>query len=240
MKIQFLIPGRVEPWMVDYFSSFLPADVDIAGIDKGGVIESRQDLANALPGGLDAIVLAEKNGYDAVFNCCLSDSGVEQGRELVDIPVVGTQLVSMHVYAMLGNRFTVFAPNEYIRRYIKKLIHEYGFEGKATVRALQESVAADAAIGSFLAYEKGGDRPDLIIRDITDQCVRAIEEDDAEVLGIGCGALVWAADMVTEDLRERGYDIPVLNPYTVALEIARSFVNLGLNHGYIVRPPEMP
>jgi allantoin racemase len=237
MKIQLLVPGNVDPWMEEYFHCFLPQDVDLAGISSGGVIESRQDLAVALPEVLEAIVAAEKNGYDAVFTVCLSDTGVEQGRELVNIPVMGTQLVSMHVYAMLGHNFTVFAPNEYIRRYIKELIHKYDFDGKATARALKESVMADVAVGAFLEYRKGGKRPDSIIEDIADQCILAIEEDDAEVLGIGCGALVWAAEMVTEELEAKGYDIPVLNPYKVVLEITKAFVKLGLNHGYIVRPP---
>ncbi|MEW6602845.1 MAG: aspartate/glutamate racemase family protein, partial [Nitrospirota bacterium] len=176
--------------------------------------ESRQDLAIMLPDVIEAIVEAEKKGYDAVFSACLTDSGIAEGRELVNIPVLGSLKVSMHVYAMLGHRFTILMPNEYIGKYIQETIHKYGFEGRGSVRALKRSMTAEDAVSAFLQYKRGGKSPGFIIDDLVSECVDAIREDDAEVLGMGCGTLVWAADMVSDELRKRGYDIPVLNPYS--------------------------
>jgi len=240
MKIQFLVPGKLEPEIVEYLRCVVPPDVEIGGLTKGGVIESRWDLAQGLPETLEAIVSAEKNGYDAVCLACLSDTGAEEGRELVNIPVLAPLQVSMHVCSILGHRFTILVPNEYMRRYMQELITKYGFDGRGSVRTLKKPMPPDQAQIVFMEYKKSGKHPASMVEDLVSECMDAIKEDDAEVLGMGCGSLVWLADMVRDELEKRGYDIPVLNPWAVTIEVARALVNLKLNHGYIVRPPTMP
>ena len=240
MKIQFIVPAKLEPELVEYLSCVVAPDVDIVGLSKGGVIESRRDLALILPETLETIVAAEKGGCDAVCLACLSDTGLEEGRELVNIPVLAPLKVSMHVCSILGHKFAILVPNEYMRRYMQELITKYGFDSRGSVRTLKKPMPPDQAQIVFMEYKKSGKRPTSMIEDLVSECMDAIKEDDAEVLGMGCGSLVWLADMVRDELGKRGYDIPVLNPWAVTIEIGRALVNLKLKHGYIIRPPIMP
>ena len=52
-----------------------------------------------------AYVQAEKEGYDAVVPLGMLDLGVDGGRSLVDIPVIGPAQACLHVAALLGERF---------------------------------------------------------------------------------------------------------------------------------------
>jgi allantoin racemase len=64
-------------------------------------------LGVAVPAFLDAYREAEKQGYDAVVPLGTLDLGVDAGRSVVDIPVVGPSEAMLHIAAMLGRRFGI-------------------------------------------------------------------------------------------------------------------------------------
>jgi hypothetical protein len=53
------------------------------------------------------IVAAEKEGFDAAITACYYDPILRELRTAVDIPVVGIAEASMHMAAILGNKFGV-------------------------------------------------------------------------------------------------------------------------------------
>jgi allantoin racemase len=64
-------------------------------------------LGLAVPAFVDAYREAEKQGYDAVVPLGTLDLGVDAGRCVVDIPVVGPSESMLHIASMLGRRFGI-------------------------------------------------------------------------------------------------------------------------------------
>ena len=113
-----------------------------------------------LPEILDKIIESENNGMDAVIVDCMEDPGVEEGRRLVDIPVVGPGHAAMNMAVILGHRFSILYPMEQLV-FIRQLVHKYqlssmlasikylpcGLEGiitdtKSTMESLQQTAIA--------------------------------------------------------------------------------------------------
>ena len=81
-----IVPVKATP----YYSSLTP---DLLGV--------------AVPAFLDAYREAERQGYDAVVPLGTLDFGVDAGRCVVDIPVVGPSEAMLHIASMLGRRFGI-------------------------------------------------------------------------------------------------------------------------------------
>src|SRR5258707_15210592 len=71
-----------------------------------------------------AYLQAEREGYDAAVPLGTLDLGVDGGRSLVDIPVVGPCEAMFHVAAQLGERFGIICYHQsVIPRQIKQTHH---------------------------------------------------------------------------------------------------------------------
>ena len=73
-----------------------------------------------------------------------------------------------------------------------------------------------------------------------DSIVSAIEEDGAEVITFGCSALFWLKPFVRNGLLELGWDVPILEGYSCAIELAKSMVNLDIDASSLMFPPDHP
>jgi allantoin racemase len=71
-------------------------------------------LGLAVPPFLDAFRDAEKQGYDAVVPLGTLDLGVDAGRSVVDIPVVGPAEAMLHIASMLGRRFGLLMYHDFV------------------------------------------------------------------------------------------------------------------------------
>jgi allantoin racemase len=63
---------------------------------------------------IDAFREAEKQGYDAVVPLGTLDLGVDAGRSVVDIPVVGPSESMLHIASMLGRRFGILMYHDFV------------------------------------------------------------------------------------------------------------------------------
>ena len=83
---------------------------------------------------------AEKQGYDAFLIGNITDAGLREARELVNIPVLGLSETSLHVASMMGASFGLIAIAE---RWVPRLmenVERYGLRGKlAGIEAMQTS-----------------------------------------------------------------------------------------------------
>jgi len=70
--------------------------------------------------------------------------------------------------------------------------------------------------------------------------VAAIEEDGAEVLTMGCSATFWLQPFVEQRLKALGWDIPVLEGYSSAIQLAKLYVDLGITASALTFPPDHP
>lgn len=223
IRIRLIFPGvntnLYSSASLNYFKS-REFEVEIAYSQAGpATIASRYEGAIAIPGVLQQISLAEKEGADAVVVDCMGDPGVEEGRELVHIPVIGPSQTAMHVASTLGERFAVITMTDSVNPLVRQ---------HARLRHLEARLAAVLSIGI---------PPALLQQDATktiaaiyENAIQAISEYGADTIIFGCTGMMGCAENVREYLLKKGYDIPVIDPTPLAIHYAKMLVELKLSH----------
>jgi allantoin racemase len=173
-------------------------------------IEGYYDEALSLAGLLDAI---EQNpGHDAVVIACFDDTGLDAARCLTDKPVVGIGEAGYRMASMLCNHFSVVTT---LARSIPALQHNllrYGMERQCTkVRA------SDVAV---LELE---DENSAAVDKIKMEIAKAIEQDNAEAIVLGCAGMAELASSLQDH-----FQVPVLGGVSCAVALCESMVRLGL------------
>lgn len=175
-------------------------------------IEGYYDEAFALPGLLKAIAQAERDGAQAAVIACFDDTGLDAARAMATIPVIGICEAALVTAAFIAKRFTVVTTMERSRVPIEELAHRYGMAGRAKIRAANIAVLA-------LEDPNSGTRDQL-----RSEIVRAIAEDNAEAIVLGCAGM---ADLA-RDLSHQ-FGLPVIDGVGAAVKQAEALVALGLS-----------
>jgi allantoin racemase len=79
---------------------------------------------------LNNMIRAEKEGYDAFVIGCDLEPGLEEGKAMLNIPVVGISEASYHLAMMLGHLFTVVTCSMAFFNIFKRQVEKYGLAGK--------------------------------------------------------------------------------------------------------------
>jgi len=79
---------------------------------------------------LNNMLRAEREGYDAVVIGCTLDLAMEEGRSMLDIPVVGISETSFHMAMMLGHLFAVVTSSTAFFNLFKEQTERYGVSNK--------------------------------------------------------------------------------------------------------------
>ena len=82
--------------------------------------------------------------------------------------------------------------------------------------------------------------PSEMLEAAVTEAIAAIEEDGAEVITFGCSGLFWMQPFLEKRLSEIGWEIPVLEGYRCAIELAKLMVNLGLTASGLAYPGDRP
>jgi allantoin racemase len=95
---------------------------------------------------LNNMLRAEKEGYDAFVMGCTLDVGLEEGKSMVDIPVVGISETSYHMAMMLGHLFAVVTSSSAFFEVFKGQTERYGLsdrylQGPYIYAASEEDIA---------------------------------------------------------------------------------------------------
>jgi len=217
----------------EYFAGV--EDVDVVDVKQGpDVIRSRVDQALA---GVDSVRLAkeaERAGYGAIVIDCHGDPNLYHLREAVRIPVLGVMQVAMHFCSMLAHRFSIIVPEElYTKRSKEDLIIRYGFESKiASVRM----IAFGKPLDVIAELSRRKPAPKEIIEPAFRECIAAIKDDDAGAITFGCAALFNTVDELEKRLREKGFEVPIINPLPFTVEVARLLINQKISHSTVSFP----
>jgi allantoin racemase len=175
----------------------------------------------SIEGHLDAVVAAEatlevlmerRDEFDAFVIACFDDPGLYAAREVLAAPVFGIAESAMLMACMLGNSFSILTSPARSKPGMQELVRRYGLEHRcASVRTVDLPVLAlddDAAATRSLFAGEGR---------------RALEEDGAEVLLLGCAGLAH----FDKEL-ERELDAPVLDGVACAVKLAEACTGYGL------------
>jgi len=171
----------------------------------------------------DAFIRAEQEGYDAVVPLGMLDLGVDGGRSLVDIPVVGPCEAAMHIAALVGDRFGVIC------------YHASGVpRHRAQFRALgvEDRIAGIRCTGLLLRDMAA--HHDQVVENFVKQARHLIDEEGADVIipfGISQCPVHMKPDWLSREL-----GVPVVEGIGAPIRMAALMVKLGLKHSRIRWP----
>jgi allantoin racemase len=184
--------------------------------------------AEAQIGGAIALeMLAEHHGADAAIIAAFGDPGLFAARELFDIPVVGMSEAAMLTARMLGRRFAIVTFTTQLVAWFRDCVDMHGMGSYCVaVRALSEPFASMTSVQV--------DKEDRLV----ELALRAVEEDDADVIILAGAPLAGLADKVREKI-----PVPVVDPIAAAVKQAEALVALSTRKataGSFRRPAAKP
>lgn len=194
----------------------------------GPLVQTREDLMEVSWGVLQRVRAASESGlYDAIVIQGYLDPVLYPAREVSNIPVLGCGNSAVHVASLLGHRFSILDTLECMAIMIRENNRVYEFDHKlASVRSIEFPVR------EVMRKER---LPELVDA-MEQQAVLAMEDDGADTLILGCTALSWLVPHVRKRLKEKKINVPVIEPIHCAVTLARSLVEMRLNHSPLAYP----
>ncbi|AIO34326.1 aspartate/glutamate racemase family protein [Burkholderia pseudomultivorans] len=175
-------------------------------------IEGYYDEALATPGLLAEIAQGERDGFDAYVIACFGDPGLYAARELARGPVIGIAEAAMHAASVLAPGFSVVTTLARTCGMAWHLAERYGMK-----RFCRNVRATDVAVLEL-------DRPGSAARRIiVDECRRALDEDGADAIVLGCAGMAEFAHEIEQQI-----GAPVVEGVTAAVKWAEALVALRL------------
>ena len=158
-------------------------------------------------------VMAYDQPFDAVIQAGYGEHGREGLQELLNVPVVDITEAAASTAMFLGHAYSVVTTLDRTVPLIEDRLKLAGlYQRCASVRA------------SGMAVLELEENPRAAMEAIVRQAERAIHEDKAEVICLGCGGMAG----LDEQIRQRT-GVPVVDGVTAAVTIAESLVRLGLS-----------
>ncbi len=220
-----------------------------ASLDPLAGVETREEFmligARRLPIVREA---CESGRYDAIVLLGGGDPGFLEAREIghrYGIPVTACAHAQMHVAAMLGEKFSFLDVGELHNVRMRDLVVQYRFSERcASIRNIEFQLPRSAApaprpvTGEKEKAERGDHSP--MLEAAVAEVEAAIEQDGAEVVGIGCSALYWMQPYLERRLAASGWAVPVLEGYRCAILQAKLLAGLGVDASGLAFPDERP
>jgi allantoin racemase len=180
---------------------------------KGPVsIEGHYDEAVSVIGLLEEIHAGEADGVDGYIIACFGDPGLLAAREIARGPVLGIAEAAMHAASFVATGFSIVTTLERTRIIAEHLVHAYGMEPFCRRVRASELAVLD------LMDERSDAR-----RIITEECRRALAEDGAGAIVLGCSAMTDLTTALTRELR-----VPVIDGVAAAVKFTEALIGLGL------------
>lgn len=161
---------------------------------------------------------ASENNFDAMVIGCFYDPGIEDAREISgDTIVIAPCQASVQIAANLCNKFSVIVGEQKWVEQMTERVHTYGYGNwLASMRSIE------------LGANQLQDDCDLTIDRIIKAGRKAIEEDHAEALILGC---TCNFGLFTEIQNELG--VPVIDPIVAAFKMAEHFSELKRDFNWV-------
>jgi allantoin racemase len=158
-------------------------------------------------------VLAYDEPYDAVVQAGFGEHGREGLQELLDVPVVDITEAAAHVACLLGHRYSVVTT---LHRAVPQI------EDRLRVAGLLDRCASVRASG--LGVLELEDDTGRALDAIAAEALRAVRDDHADVICLGCGGMAGLDEKV-----RAATGTPVVDGVAAAVKLAEALVGLGLS-----------
>jgi allantoin racemase len=158
-------------------------------------------------------VVTYDGDFDAVIQAGYGEHGREGLQELLDVPVVDITEAAASIACLLGHKYSVVTTLDRTLPLI---------EDRLLLAGLLSRCASVRSSGlSVLQLEED---QDAAVKAIVTEAERAVREDKAEVICLGCGGMA-GLDAAVRDAT----GVPVVDGVTAAVKLAESLVSLGLS-----------
>lgn len=222
-RIRIIAPVATDAFnarILEAVQPVLPPDVqvDVRNIEAGHpCIESRWNLSQNAPGVVRLAKETEQEGYHGIFVTDFDMCGVEACREIVDIPVVGGFVPCAFTALALSQRFSIVTVLPGTVGMQLDHIRHYGLsESFASIRAI------DCPVDQLSDL-------DVVAGRVFDEGLKAIREDGAQSLLLGCTGFIGIAARVQTLLSDvLGTFVPVIDPNEASFGFLVSLVRSGL------------
>jgi allantoin racemase len=190
-----------------------PAGVDVVGTHPAVGVDSVESHAEEAIAALGVIeqVRAQDAVTDAFVIACFGDTGVAAAREVASGPVVGMTEAALQAACLVAHRFTVITMPARTIAHSERVVADLGLRHRCTVRAVDVPVH-DLEAGSAHLLDA-----------FAAEGRRAIDEDGAEAVVLGCAGL---ADLVEPLGAALG--VPVVEGVAAAVGSAAALLAMGL------------
>ena len=222
MKLKVIVPittkALEEETKKEIAKIGLPGvDIEVERIEYGTAsIESMYDEMLCAPGIIKVAERAQAHGFDGVFIDCMGDPALDAVRERLDIPVVGAARPCMLYAADLASKFTIVTVVENVIGMFENQARGLGLRDKlASVRT------TDIPVLDLADKEK-------TVKALVGESVRAIEEDGAHAIILGCTGMMGVAEDLGKALEQKGYEVPVVYPVPTAIRYLETLISLKL------------
>lgn len=217
--IRPIISKREDKLEEDLFYPFLSSDTEVEArrlMYGSSSIENEYDAVLNAPEIIRLAVDGEKEGFDGAIIDCFADPGLEAVREAVSYPVVGAGSASIQLALSVGRRIAIITIVPSILPMIRRLNSAYINSGQiVSVRSIDVPV---------LSIEKDN----LIYEKLFAESVKAIEEDGADSIVLGCTGLGGMASNIAKRLSDNGIYVPVVDPIGASAAILEGMIRCNI------------
>ena len=179
-------------------------------------IDSAAESYLAAVGMMDLVTTLTDAGefdFDAVVVAGFGEHGRDALAEMLTVPVFDIAECSAHVAPLIGRRFSVVTT---LARSVAPI------EDRLMLAGLDAHCASVRACGLDTATVDAD--PQGAIQAIVDEAARAIGDDGADVICLGCAGMSGVVDAVSAQL-----GVPVVDGVAAAVGLAEAVVGLGLS-----------
>lgn len=160
------------------------------------------------------VLIAHQAEFDGFIIACYGNHPViHAAREMLSQPVVGIMEASLYLACVAGHTFSVISSGDRAVTMFWDAIKSFGIEGRcASVRSTGTPV---------LALEGSGraNVEDLILAEAR----KAVEEDGAEVISLGCAGMAGLDERLKREL-----GVPVIDGVAAAVKLMEALVGCGI------------
>lgn len=164
---------------------------------------------------LEAGLRIKDDGYDAICIDTMSDSGANQLRTMLDIPIIAPGRCSYLTALMFGNTFGVLTQWAPWAAIYKKGLAELDLADKcAGVRHIDTPPDVVNLLGG---------KEEVVFPKLLDAAMKLVEEDGADVILLGSTTMHQSHAYLAEHL-----PVPIINPGPLTYKLAEAMIDLGL------------
>ncbi len=204
----------------------------LAAHPTGGTpsVECHLDEATATLGVVEQVRAGEADGVDGYVIACFGDTGLHAAREVAAGPVVGMTEAALYVAALIAPVFSIVTLPARTRIFAERVLWHAGLE-----RRCPKIRAIDVAVLDC------DDETSVVMEPFIAEARRAILEDHAEAIILGCAGLQPLVEPLSATL-----GVPVIEGVAAAVKLVEGLLALRLatskrgEWGYPAQPADGP